>query len=150
MRGTMQDLIGVVALVAVLAVPACGRTIEGRAVAGDTSVRNEWRSPVGTWVGSYVCAQGKTGLTLTVEDQVLAEFEFYPLVGGAPAAAGRFRMFWQVESGRITFRQNSWIDRPGSYVMVDLVADLSADAMTMSGRVIGTGCTTFTVSRNPG
>ncbi|MFF2087454.1 hypothetical protein ACFVVM_27080 [Nocardia sp. NPDC058176] len=133
----------------IFAVAGCGHAVEGIAVpADDRGVLNDWRSPAGTWVGSYQCAQGATGLTLTVQPQVMAEFEFYPLPENPAVPSGRFTMRWQVESGRIVFRQSSWIDRPGSYLMVDLVVERTESPTTLSGKVIADGCTTFSLTKD--
>lgn len=134
----------------VMAVSACGHTIDGSAVAAEanTTVANNWKSPQGTWIGTYECSQGTTGLTLTVQSEAHAEFDFYALPENPAVLSGRFHMRWQVESGRLVFRQSAWIDRPGSYVMVDLVADRTDSTTTLSGQVIGGGCTTFQLSRD--
>ncbi|MFE3545546.1 hypothetical protein ACFXK0_21495 [Nocardia sp. NPDC059177] len=145
----IRELVYVAGLCVVMAVPACSHAVEGSAVAAETStVTNDWKSPQGTWIGTYECSQGTTGLTLTVQSSVQAEFAFYPTPDNPTVRSGSFRMQWRVESGRLVFRQTTWIDRPGSYVMVDLVADRTESTTTLSGKVIGDGCTTFQLTRD--
>ncbi|MEV6659123.1 hypothetical protein [Nocardia fluminea] len=143
----IREFIYAAGLLAVATVPGCGRSIEGTAVAADSATTNS-RSTEGTWIGSYHCAQGATGLTLTVESSGRAEFEFYPLPENPTVSSGRFAMRWQTESTHLVFRQSSWIDRPGSYRMVDLVADRADDSTILTGKVIGDGCSTFWLSRD--
>ncbi len=146
----IREFVVVAALFAVVATPGCARRVEGTAVAADnrgagTSV--DPRSPAGTWIGSYTCAQGETGLVLTVAPTSSAEFAFHPLPNNPGPASGRFTMHWSFESDRLAFRQKYWNERPGSYIMVDLIAD-HHDATVMTGQVVGTGCTTFRLSRD--
>lgn len=138
-----------IVMAAVLAVPGCGQSVSGTAIAADSSVSSavDQQPPAGTWVGSYDCAQGATGLTLTVQSSGRAEFAFYPLPGNPRAASGRFEMRSSFESDRLVFRQMRWIEQPGSYVMVDLIAT-HHDATVMSGEVVANGCTTFRLSRD--
>ncbi|MFE1596855.1 hypothetical protein [Nocardia sp. NPDC058705] len=127
----------------------CADTSVGTAVAADRpGLLDDLRSLAGTWIGSYQCAQGATGLTLTVQPKTKAEFAFYPLPENPTVASGTFTMNWQAESDRIVFRKSSWIDRPGSYVMVDLIADHTGSTTTLTGTVVGAGCTTFWLQRD--
>ncbi|WP_336086140.1 hypothetical protein [Nocardia sp. SSK8] len=145
-----RELVYATGLCVVMAVSACGHSVEGSAVAAETTstVANNWKSPQGTWIGTYECSQGTTGLTLTVQSEIRAEFDFYPTPDNPTVPSGRFSMRWRVDSGRLEFRQSAWIDRPGSYVMVDLVADRTDSTTTLTGKVIGGGCTTFQLSRD--
>ncbi len=101
----------------------------------------------GEWVGSYTCAQGDTGLTLTVDAAGRTEFSFYALPGNVAAKPGRFEMRAKVTGKSVEFTQVRWIQQPGGYQMVDLVATERA-ADSMRGNVFGTGCTTFQVVRH--
>jgi hypothetical protein len=102
--------------------------------------------------GHYWCAQGRTELTLVIEDlqgdAVAAIFEFdYP---GSPANAGaegsfRMRGTFDVRTGALELKADRWIDRPDGYVAVDLVGKLSQRG-SVTGRVIGPGCSTFALT----
>ncbi|WP_432908699.1 hypothetical protein [Nocardia sp. CA-290969] len=101
----------------------------------------------GEWAGSYTCAQGDTGLTLTVESSGRSIFEFHPLGADNAAESGSFEMLATADGDQVEFDQVRWIEHPTGYLMVDLVAtDITGD--TMRGNVDGAGCTTFRVSRD--
>lgn len=106
----------------------------------------------GTWRGSYFCAQGETGMELKIAEpvngQVEAVFSFFPAEGGPPIESGSFRMLGSEQNGTLVFRQQEWIEQPQGYVMVDLgVATVGND--TMTGRVAGSGCGDFSVTKQP-
>lgn len=100
--------------------------------------------------GHYVCAQGRTELTLVIEDlqghDVSAIFEFdYPGGGGTHTpASGSFRMHGSYEAGTRAIRLDGdrWIDQPDGYVMVGLVGTVSKTG-AINGTVKGPGCSTF-------
>lgn len=143
----MREFVYAAGLFVVATMLGCGRSIEGTAIATDPDATKA-KALEGTWTGSYTCAQGATGLTLTVRSPDRAEFEFYPLPENPTVPNGRFAMQWHTEPTRFVFRQTSWIDRPGSYRMVDLIADRTDSATTLTGIVTGEGCTTFWLSRD--
>lgn len=100
--------------------------------------------------GHYVCAQGRTELTLVIEDlegnDVSAIFEFdYPGGGGTHTpASGSFRMHGSFDSRTRALRLDGdrWIEQPDGYVMVGLVGTVSKRG-TIDGVVKGPGCSTF-------
>lgn len=102
------------------------------------------------FAGHYVCAQGRTELTLVIEDldgtEVSAIFEFdYP---GGPGnhmpASGSFRMHGSVDprSGAVHLDGVRWIEQPDGYAMVGLVGTVSKTG-SISGTVKGAGCSNF-------
>lgn len=100
--------------------------------------------------GHYVCAQGRTELTLVIEDlsgnDVSAIFEFdYPGGGGTHTpASGSYRMHGSFEPRTRSLRLEGdrWIEQPDGYVMVGLVGTV-AKSGTINGTVNGPGCSTF-------
>ena len=102
------------------------------------------------FAGHYVCAQGRTELTLVIEDldgtEVSAIFEFdYPGGGGTHApASGSYRMHGSIDprSGAVRLDPDRWIEQPDGYVMVGLVGQVSRTG-SISGTVKGPGCSTF-------
>lgn len=137
-------------ILSALIVGGCSETVTGVAKPRDlpAPATGEFAGITGQWVGSYTCAQGDTGLNLVVEADGRTEFHFFPLPRNAAAASGSFEMQAAgTASGLFEFRQTQWIDQPGGYFMVDLVTTDRTD-MTLRGNVIGTGCTTFEVSRD--
>lgn len=108
--------------------------------------------------GHYWCAQGRTELTLVIEDvdgdAVSGIFEFdYPGGGTTEPANGSFRVRGSLESNAKsapsaastpTLRLDGvgWIEQPDGYMMVGLVGTVSKTG-SISGTVKGPGCTTF-------
>ena len=100
--------------------------------------------------GHYVCAQGRTELTLVIEDlvgtDVSAIFEFdYPGGGGSHApASGSFRMHGSIDpgSGAMHLDGDRWIEQPDGYAMVSLLGTVSKTG-SISGTVKGPGCSSF-------
>lgn len=102
---------------------------------------------VGTWSGSYICAQGRTDVIMTLRARnngaVSGVMSFNSRNDGAKGAyalEGSVR-----QSGRITLVGSQWRDRPGNYVMVDFDGTIYGN--TMSGSVRGPACSTFKVTR---
>ena len=103
--------------------------------------------------GQYFCAQGRTELTLVIEDldgdEVAAIFEFdYPGGGGTSApASGSYRMHGSFDANSHALRLDGdrWIEQPDGYVMVGLVGTVSKSG-SITGTVKGPGCSTFYVS----
>ncbi|SDR26476.1 hypothetical protein SAMN05444161_2473 [Rhizobiales bacterium GAS191] len=108
----------------------------------------------GVWRGRYVCAQGTTGLTLTVRpsgaNDVIAVFSFYAIADNPHVPSGQFRMFGQLGSkaGHLTLVARSWTHRPPFYVMVGLDGDYDPVSGQYKGLVDGPGCTSFVVQRD--
>lgn len=102
------------------------------------------------FAGHYVCAQGRTELTLLIEDvdgdDVAALFEFdYPGGGGSHVpASGSFRMHgsFDARSRAIHLEGDRWIEQPDGYAMVGLVG-VVAKSGSIDGVVKGPGCSSF-------
>ncbi|MEO3876298.1 protein kinase [Nonomuraea sp. B12E4] len=110
-------------------------------------------SVAGRWTGTYVCNQGKTALDLTITEsspgrlKATFAFEADPSNPGVPS--GSFAMSGEVTGRALDLKGVRWIDRPGDYIMVDLLADLTGDRpATIRGSVLGGGCSTFTIKRS--
>ena len=102
--------------------------------------------------GHYMCSQGRTELTLFVEDiegdDVSVIFEFdYPGGGASSPAGGSFRMHgsFDAQSRAIRLDGDRWLEQPDGYVMVGLVGTVSKTG-SITGTVKGPGCTTFYVA----
>lgn len=150
-----------------LVVTGCGKTVQGIAQPDPSAVRTSGSTapttgstvegPVplaqleGTWTGTYVCAQGETALTLTIERAVNSAartvFAFGPTPGNPAVPQGSFDMDTRYVDRTLNFTQRSWIQRPDNYLMIDLIADAVA-VNSISGKVSkAAGCTTFTVTK---
>jgi hypothetical protein len=104
------------------------------------------------WSGSYTCGQGLTALDLSIshhpathELTALFHFSEHGQNPGVPSGCFTMRGDYESESGRVTLYQETWIDRPVLYVMVDL--DGSVDGDVLEGSVLGPGCSDFTLER---
>ena len=101
--------------------------------------------------GHYWCAQGRTELTLVIEDidgnDVSAIFEFDYPGGGTTStspASGSYRMrgAFDMHTHALRLDPHRWVEQPDGYVMVGLVGTVSKSG-SISGTVKGPGCTTF-------
>ena len=111
----------------------------------------------GVWEGAYDCAQGRTGLTLTLDatptGAVTATFHFWPRQDTRIKASGRFSMRGTIDpQGRLRLEPDRWIDRPDEYAMVGLVGTVYAgqngDKDVMLGDVTGlSSCSTWAAKR---
>ena len=110
----------------------------------------------GTWRGSYVCSQGLTGLTLTIERQngrtFSGVFQFYPVAGNPAVPDGCFTVSGQVtEPGGLDIIGSRWIKQPAGYITVDLHGRLSRGGTAFAGEVEtparGKLCSTFALSK---
>jgi hypothetical protein len=108
----------------------------------------------GRWQGTYYCAQGLTGVTLTIrgdDDNAEALFHFYPVPENPSVPVGCYIMLGHVDtaSGTINLESNEshWILRPTGYVTVNFRGRFSGGRHRIVGRVEGPGCSTFTMRR---
>ena len=108
----------------------------------------------GRWQGTYYCAQGLTGVTLTIrgdDERAEALFHFYPVPENPDVPVGCYTMFGNVDTatGRINLEsdESRWILRPANYVTVNFRGRFSGGRHRIIGRVEGPGCSTFTMRR---
>jgi hypothetical protein len=107
----------------------------------------------GVWEGSYECAQGVTGLTLTIDDRgngdLGAAFEYHPTDDNPSVATGIYSMTGTKTDAAMQLEGHEWIEQGGDYGMVALTAPLEGreDTESLTGTVEGAGCTEFTAER---
>lgn len=114
-------------------------------------------SLLGTWGGDYVCAQGKTGLTLSIDRQSGTEFagffHFYPLPENDRAKEGCYAVTGTLRADNSVYvRAGLWISQPANYETVDLMGTLNVAALSLEGSVEvpsepGKPCADFAVRR---
>lgn len=108
---------------------------------------------IGTWTGSYVCSQGRTGLKLVIQagpDRTLtATFNFFALSSNPGVPSGSYTMTGTRNSTGADFTQGQWINQPPGYEMVDLSVDPPSDGGTDLSGTITTCGTAFTLTRAP-
>jgi hypothetical protein len=99
------------------------------------------------WVGTYVCAQGRTDLVLHIDrvaaDTVDAVFEFSHSPSGA---GGAYQMRGTIDgSAGVHLVPGRWLDQPPNYVSVGMTGAVRGDAFT--GRMDNPSCGSFTLQR---
>lgn len=106
----------------------------------------------GKWIGSYICGQGSTGLTLSISTTLTgmsATFEFYPTKENPAVESGSFTMTGQFrEDGAFSLQPGAWIKRPSGYNTVELRGRMNGRMNQLAGDVVLGGCQTFSVNKN--
>jgi hypothetical protein len=109
---------------------------------------------IGIWRGSYVCAQGVTGLFLTVKrletGDVAAVFRFFAVPENPAVPSGEFDMAGTpgAETNHLDLYPRQWIVRPPNFVMVALDGDYDEATGNYAGEVHGPGCSRFILRRD--
>jgi hypothetical protein len=108
----------------------------------------------GRWQGTYYCAQGLTGVTLTIrgtEEDAEALFHFYPVPENPDVPVGCYTMNGYVDTATDTINlvsdESHWILRPVGYVTVNFRGRFTGGRHRIVGRVEGPACSTFTMRR---
>ncbi len=111
-------------------------------------------TPVGSWVGSYTCAQGYTGATLEITqlkgENFQGVFRFYPTPKNSYIPSGSYAVYGQYdrESQRILVNPGKWIVHPKNYYDTVIVGGFDPAARSFSAYFQGiTGCTSFEAKR---
>lgn len=114
----------------------------------------------GVWTGAYVCAQGETGLSLTIRavgSRLWAVFAFSAVPENPDVPSGAFEMTGRLIQGRsVSLNAGEWLDWPAGYETVDLRGEMRIEngIEVIEGRVLFDpapgACTTFRVERRPG
>lgn len=103
-------------------------TLPGLSWARGVDISDRPLDPTGLWQGHYNCAQGLTGLSLSIRSidsvdpsVVAAVFDFYPLPEN-PTATGQFTMqgTWDADTQRLSLIPEAWVDQPPGWDMVGL------------------------------
>lgn len=109
----------------------------------------------GEWIGRYICAQGVTGLRLTIDkptsgSMITATFAFGPVAENPQVPEGAYTMrgVYDPISRRVSLNGEKWIDAPFGYIMVGLDGYLSVNGDRIAGRIPDAfPCTDFEVRR---
>ena len=110
------------------------------------------------WSGEYTCSQGLTAIVLTIDHdetshELRAEFAFsrHPQNAGH-VPSGRYLVEGRYDptTDRLSLNPKQWIDQPDGYVMVGLAGTYSAEDLSISGRVLSEGCTSWRASWQSG
>lgn len=109
----------------------------------------------GYWSGTYDCAQGLTGINLTIRQgfgvTVEAVFHFYPVPQNPKVPIGCFKMLGRHDPETREFvlesDESQWLEQPQGYVTVNFRGMLGAGGRSMRGQVEGPGCAQFELQR---
>ena len=104
----------------------------------------------GEWVGSYMCYQGLTALTLTIEpdgEQWTGIFAFGPNKDNKTVPRGSYELVITRSEGGVHMEPGSWIEQPEGYTAVPLDGAVSEDLTMLAGEVQFEGCTRFATAR---
>ncbi len=116
-----------------------------------TTYAQDTKKLSGKWVGSYVCSQGETGLTLKIKcksnGDITGTFTFYSIPSNTDplVKSGKFSFTGKyTSSGKIMLNQNKWIKQPENYGMVDMEGELK-EPNIFSGKISNLNCGNFKV-----
>jgi hypothetical protein len=108
------------------------------------------------WQGRYLCAQGPTALTLTLDlspdGRAAAVFDFGPLPENPTVPNGRYLVdgtAFRHPDGAVdvALRPDRWITQPPDYVMVGLVVAIDAPGRAGRGRIDQPDCGAVELAR---
>ncbi|WP_149541057.1 hypothetical protein [Siccirubricoccus phaeus] len=108
---------------------------------------------LGAWSGTYDCAQGLTGVTLTIAEagraHARALFHFYADPRNPRVPTGCFTMdgSYDAKTGALVLHGRDWLLRPSGYVVVDFLGRVDPAGREFSGRVQGPHCGSFRLER---
>ena len=108
---------------------------------------------VGHWEGGYICAQGRTGMTLDIEstggNTVDAVVGFFPLDDNPNVPSGSYSMEGNWTGGRLALRGVEWVEQPPGYVMVDIYSnpDVAIGPDRLAGGIEDPSCEAFILER---
>jgi hypothetical protein len=105
------------------------------------------------WSGRYRCAQGVTGLTLTLDvagDRATAVFDFGAIPENPTVPTGRYLLDGVIAIGSATALRlvpDRWIVQPSGYMMVGFSAEIDRSARTMRGTIEEPSCGALELTR---
>ncbi|HJQ56019.1 MAG TPA: hypothetical protein VJ890_03895 [Vineibacter sp.] len=114
-------------------------------------------SLTGYWQGKYDCAQGITGVTITIREAADSGAEglflFYAVPENPGVPTGCYRLQGRYDPGsrevRLSSDDSQWLWRPPTYVTVNFVGKMEGFGSRMRGLVKGPGCSAFFLERVP-
>jgi hypothetical protein len=108
------------------------------------------------WLGTYMCSQGLTQVTLTLDAKrdgsLAAVFEFGPTRDNPTIPTGSYRLRGIIREGRegtfeIVLDPDQWIAEPPGYIMVSMSATSSRRWQRLVGRINHPSCGEIDVRR---
>jgi len=139
-----------------IATTAAAAVVIGGASAGIALAKPGAPSPMasllGTWAGTYTCAQGLTGLDMRItpaaNGTVSVLENFYPVPANPTVSEGSVSYRGALSGSTVELTPTAWVVQPAGYVLTPIEGPLpTASSNVFSGTVTGSGCTTFSVGR---
>lgn len=128
--------------------------LAGLALAGVAAADSSLELPrESVWEGRYLCAQGSTALTLTVQpiggDAVRATFAFGPTPETPDVPRGSYTMLGTLSAGSRTVHlvPERWVAQPPGYVMVGMTGTFDVARGVMQGSIDHPSCGPFQLRR---
>jgi hypothetical protein len=114
--------------------------------------KNPARVEASVWEGWYQCAQGRTGLRLTLERvgtglRAVFAFQGLPENPDVPAGAYTMRGTASEDGLRIRLDPERWLAQPPGYVMVGLSGTIEPASGVLRGRIEHEACGAFELRR---
>lgn len=111
----------------------------------------------GYWQGKYDCAQGITGVTITIRQSGNTDAEglflFYAVPENPGVPTGCYLLNGRYDPAsrevRLVSDDSRWLWRPPTYVTVNFVGQMEGAGARMRGLVQGPGCSVFFLERVP-
>jgi len=107
------------------------------------------------WQGTYVCTQGLSSVTLTIETDRMgnatARYDFGPVPSNVAVPTGAYELtglLRRQQGGGFTgeFEASAWIVQPANYFMVPISIE-TGDGKTMTGTIHHPSCSGFQTTR---
>lgn len=107
------------------------------------------------WEGTYICNQGLSSVTLTIDAMrngtATARYDFGPVPTNPTVPVGAYVMKGEIHATGAggfagDFEPDEWINHPPTYFMVGLAVE-SGDGKTMTGTIKHTSCSEFRTTR---
>lgn len=106
------------------------------------------------WEGTYVCGQGLSAVTLTLDvdrsNNVTARYDFGPVPSNPTVPTGAYLLTGVLEPQGSGFTgelaDSEWIVRPANYFMVPLAVE-TLDGKAMTGTIRHPSCSGFAATR---
>ncbi|HTR51122.1 MAG TPA: hypothetical protein VMJ10_10485 [Kofleriaceae bacterium] len=124
--------------------------------AAETSGPVKAKAEHSKWQGTYTCAQGLTGVNLTIDAHckddtcaLVAIFEFGEIKENPGVPHGSFRMVGESKGNEVTLRPDKWIEQPPGWIMVGVTATRNPKEHTLIGRMDHPSCGDISLKNVP-
>lgn len=109
---------------------------------------------VGVWKGGYICAQGRTDITLDLKQTeaagVEAVFTFFANEDNPEVPSGSYTLAGTWADGAVNLEPVEWVEQPAGYHMVGVESyDIAIGPDLMAGRIDDPSCDQFIMERSP-